>query len=126
MIKMTTIKEPEIVNYFNKNRFSGEIFGYIAVDPSGTKGVLLYSQNGENTEVLSIDTDDLEVAEGLLRATIYQTLQSGALTFCDKSSIIWGEGFNLVKTEKYKIEEFFAQGCKSSCDGCKHGCAKAD
>ncbi len=126
MIKMTGIKEPEMVDFFNNNRFFGKIFGYVAVDTTGTKGVLLYRENGENTEVLAIDTDDIEIAEGLLRATIYQTLQSGALTFCDKSSIMWGEGFNIEKTKEYKIEEFFSRACKGCSQGCKHNSEKTN
>ncbi len=126
MIKMTAIVEPEMVDFFNNERFSGEILGYVAVDTTGTKGVLLYQQNKANTEILAIDTDDVEVAEGLLRTTIYQTLQSGALTFCDKSSIMWGEGFNLEKTKEYKIEEFFLRDCKGGCKGCKQGREKTN
>ncbi len=122
---MTAINEPEMVRYFNDGRFEGEIFGFIAAGEYGTVGTLLYRQNGLNTDVLAIDTDDLEVAEGLLRATIFKTLQSGALTFSDKSVIIWGEGFSLEKNSEYSIEEFFSREC-AGCKNCNHTCKGKD
>ncbi len=125
MIKMTAINEPEMVEFFNDGRFGGELGGYIAAGESGTLGTLLYRQNKDNTEILTIDTDDLEVAEGLLRATIFKTLHSGALTFSDKSIIIWGEGFSLEKDRAYNIEEFFSRRCASGCEKCKQSCTEA-
>ncbi len=126
MIKLRPIFEPEMISYFNQNRFDGELGGHIAASDEGTIGILLFRQNEDDTEILTIDTDDLEVAEGLLRATIFKTLTLGALTFCDKSGIIWSGSFSLDKNKKYDIEEFFSQECKGGCQNCPQTCKKTN
>ncbi len=80
---MISIKpiEQSALNLFNKDRFDGELFGYIMSDGKKMCGYSLFRIENDVTLVLEVKADDDFLFDGIIRASVAKGETEGAHSF---------------------------------------------
>lgn len=81
MYVMKPILEPEIIDILNKDRFSGDLQGYILSDGGDLFGWLLFKIENDTTILLDVLAPDTMFMDGLIRATVAFGQERGATCF---------------------------------------------
>lgn len=81
MVTMKPILDQEILDIFNRGRFSGELEGTILSDGRGCAGHCLWQMQGSTAVILQAETDDPALLDGIMRASLAAAENAGAAGF---------------------------------------------
>lgn len=114
MIAMRPIKEPEVIDALNADRFQGDIEGYVVMDGATYLGHILYKTENKITEILDADLQNNMLVDGAVRACVANGQFNGAISFIITSKaeclIKWKDVF-CKSDDAIPIEKLFGQ-CK--------------
>ena len=115
MFTMKPIKENDVIELLNNNRFEGDIQGYILSDGGDLFGYTLFTVENGLVMLLDSKTPDTRLLDGIIRASIALGETQGATRFAfnlehepfsEYKRVLFGEYENDIE-----ISKIFS-GCK--------------
>lgn len=87
MYSMKPILEPDVIDLLNKDRFEGDLEGYVLSDGGDLFGWSLFRIDGDTTVMLDILSPDTKFLDGLIRASVALGESRGATKFTFNNDI---------------------------------------